>query len=60
MSIGKYISLEEARKHKQLDRFAKAHPSNGDMGKLLKGIENVAFNRPVKKTAKGGRTSAKA
>lgn len=57
MSIGKYISLEEARKKKKLERFAKEHPSQGDMGKLLKGIENVAFNRPVKKPSKGSRTS---
>jgi hypothetical protein len=30
MSIGKYLSLEEARKAKQLDRFAKEHPSEGN------------------------------
>lgn len=60
MSIGKYLSLQEARKHKKLDRFAKEHPSQGDMGKLLKGIENVALNRPIKKTSKDGRTSTKA
>ena len=59
MSIGKYISLEEARKKKQLGRFAKEHSSKGDMGKLLAGIENVAFNRPLKKPSKGGRTSKK-
>lgn len=27
MAIGKYISLEEARKTEQLERFAKEHPS---------------------------------
>jgi hypothetical protein len=27
MSIGKYISLEEARKQKKLSRFIKEHPS---------------------------------
>ena len=27
MSTGKYISLEEARKTGQLERFAKEHPS---------------------------------
>lgn len=57
MSIGKYISLEEARRKKKLDRFAKEHPSKGDIGKLLEGIKNVAFNRPVKKPSKGSRTS---
>ncbi|MFH1157759.1 MAG: hypothetical protein V1721_02575 [Pseudomonadota bacterium] len=30
MSHGKHLSLEEARKAKQLDRFAKEHPSEGD------------------------------
>ena len=30
MSIGKYISLEEARKDGKLERFAAEHPSTGD------------------------------
>lgn len=30
MSRGKYLSLEEARKLKQLDRFSKEHPSQGN------------------------------
>ncbi len=30
MSIGKYLSLPEARIRKLLDRFAKQHPSSGD------------------------------
>ena len=30
MSRGKYLSLEEARKKGQLDRFCKEHPSKGD------------------------------
>jgi hypothetical protein len=34
MSRGKYLSLPEARKKKQLDRFAKEHPSEGDADKL--------------------------
>ena len=29
MGIGKYLSLEEARKKKHLDRFAKEHPTKG-------------------------------
>lgn len=29
MAHGKYLSLEEARKAKQLDRFAKEHPTKG-------------------------------
>lgn len=30
MATGKYLSLEEARKQKKLDRFANEHPSKGD------------------------------
>jgi hypothetical protein len=29
MAHGKYLSLEEARKAKKLDRFAKEHPTEG-------------------------------
>lgn len=34
MSRGKYLSLPEARKKKQLDRFAKEHPSEGNAEEL--------------------------
>jgi hypothetical protein len=34
MSHGKYLSLPEARKKKQLERFAKEHPSEGDSKEL--------------------------
>ena len=34
MSRGKYLSLPEARKKKQLKRFAEEHPSEGDAGEL--------------------------
>ena len=30
MSTGNYLSLEEARKKKKIDRFAKEHPSKGN------------------------------
>lgn len=30
MSIGKYISLQEARKKKKMDRFMREHQSTGD------------------------------
>ena len=30
MARGKYLSLEEARKQKRLDRFRKERPSEGD------------------------------
>jgi hypothetical protein len=34
MSRGKYLSLPEARKKKQLKRFADEHPSEGDSNEL--------------------------
>ncbi len=49
MSIGKYISLEEARKHKKLERFAKEHPSEGDLKKFKKLLEKMSKSKtPVK------------
>ena len=30
MARGKYLSLEEARKAKELDRFAEEHPTKGN------------------------------
>jgi hypothetical protein len=41
MSRGKYLSLPEARKKKDFERFAKEHPSEGDANlfdKLVKGL----------------------
>jgi hypothetical protein len=55
MSRGKYLSLPEARKKKQLDRFAKEHPSEGDtdpldslIGKMSKthGSADQTSNKP--------------
>jgi hypothetical protein len=43
MSIGKHISIEEARKTKKLDRFAKEHPTEGD---------EAAFDRLLDKMAR--------
>jgi hypothetical protein len=34
VSRGKYLSLRAAREKKQLDRFVKEHPSEGDANKL--------------------------
>ena len=31
MARGKYLSLEEARRSGQIDRFCKEHPAEGDM-----------------------------
>jgi hypothetical protein len=50
MSRGKYLSLEEARKLKQLDRFAKEHPSKGD-----RALFDRLFSAMVKMPAKAGR-----
>jgi len=30
MSSGKYLSLEEARKQKRIERFVKEHPTTGN------------------------------
>lgn len=52
MSRGKYLSLEEARKKKTLDRFAKEHPSEGD-----KGAFDRALDAMVKKKSSDDETS---
>lgn len=47
MSSGKYLSLDEARRKKQLDRFAKEHPSEGNecnFDKLLHAMSNGGAN----------------
>jgi len=59
MSIGKYISLEEARRKGLLDRFIKEHPSEGDLRRVEDALGRIAKNKPVKKPLKGGRTSGK-
>lgn len=51
MSRGKYLSLEEARKANQLDRFAKEHPSEGDEKAF-----DEALRRMAKKPAKDDQT----
>ena len=56
MSIGKYTSLQEARKKNKLERFIKEHKSTGDSNQFDKLLDNMAF----KKTPKGGKTSKKA
>ena len=42
MSRGKFLSLEEARKQKQLDRFCKEHPSEGDEEKFDRLLDAMA------------------
>jgi hypothetical protein len=62
MSRGKYLSLEEARKKKQLEQFSKEHPSEGDktqFDQLFQAMAKPALakGRKAKKTQKGGATS---
>ena len=49
MSRGKYLSLEEARKTGQLERFAKEHPAVGDEAKFDSLLDAMAKNKPPKK-----------
>jgi len=46
MSKGKYYSLEEARETKDVEGFAKAHPSEGNRALFEKALENMAKNLP--------------
>lgn len=55
MSIGRYISLEEARKNKKMTRFIKDHPSKGNEKQFYETLDNMTF----KKKPKGGKTSRK-
>lgn len=51
MSIGKYTSLEEARKQNKLDRFCKDNPSEGDKQKFDNLFIAMANGKPKKKPA---------
>jgi hypothetical protein len=56
LSRGKHLSLSEARKTRQLERFAKEHPATGDRDafeKLLKAM--ASGKKPTKKPAKPSR-----
>lgn len=56
MSVGKYLSLEEARKKKLLERFAKEHPSKGDQKAFDELLSNMALKKKPKKNSKGRQT----
>ena len=47
MTRGKYLSLEEALKKGQLERFAKEHPSTGDKKQFDELLDRMAKNLPV-------------
>ena len=49
MAIGKYLSLEEARKQGKLARFAKEHPTTGNKKAFDSLLDRMAKNKPVKK-----------
>ena len=51
MATGKYLSLEEARKEKQLKRFAKEHPTKGS-----KEFFDALLDRMAKSSKEGGKT----
>lgn len=53
MSIGKHISLEEARKHGQIDRFIKEHPSKTDRGVFNRLLDAMTTRRPAKPETSG-------
>ncbi len=54
MAIGKYLSLEEARKKGKLKEFAKEHSTKGD-----RSLFDKLFKRMAKSSLKAGRTSTK-
>jgi hypothetical protein len=60
MSRGKYLSLEEARKKKDLEQFAKEHPSEGNkkqFDQLFQAMAKPAPSKKAKKKPTGGATS---
>jgi len=52
VAIGKYLSLEEARKKGLLKRFIKEHPSRGDMKLLDKLLDRMAKGKIIGKSSK--------
>ena len=51
MATGKYLSLEEARKEKQLKRFAEEHPTKGS-----KKVFDALLDRMAKSSKADGKT----
>ena len=47
MAIGRYLSLEEAREKKKMERFMKEHPSKGDEVVFDDLLDRMAKNLPV-------------
>ena len=56
MARGKYLSLEEARKMGQVDRFCKEHPSEGDMELWEHLFHAMAMGKPPKSSREAEET----
>lgn len=54
MSIGKYLSLEEARRTDQLDRFIKEHPSKGNKELLNRLLDAATETEAERETSSPG------
>jgi hypothetical protein len=52
VSRGKHLSLSEARKTGQLERFAKEHPTTGDREAFEKLLKAMASGKKPSRSAK--------
>ncbi len=50
MSIGRHLSLEEARKNNKLKRFIKEHSSKGNEKNFDEVLRRMAHSKPSKGT----------
>ena len=59
MARGKYLSLEEARKTGQIDRFCKEHPSKSEGTRFERLLDAMCRGEPPspRRKAKAARTS---
>ena len=60
MARGKYLSLEEARKMKRLDRFCKEHPSEGGKKRFDRLLDAMAYGGPPSATRRKPKSSEEA
>ena len=58
MSRGKHLSLHEARKTGQLDRFAKEHPAVGDKDAFDSVLKAMASGKKPKASGKAKRAAS--
>ena len=54
MSRGKHLSLEEARRSGQLDRYAKEHPATGDRDRFNALLRKMTSGKKPPATGKEG------